>query len=374
MSIVFVWCYRCAFVYIIYHTIYSMGKTGKRIRQSKKYMRKSRKRVCKSNKKRGGGDDIEIGSILRINKTNYEVIEILPDGSTCKVYKVIKQHTDDIYAVKAIYKTNKLINAANHEMQILNYLEPNCSEFILCIKDHDFTNQRYNYIVTEYMDNDLLSSTTDVNARLVDKLCRAVITLHQLGIAHRDIKPENIAEKGDNIKIIDFGNAIHKDAYNPDAYTNAGTYAYVYPELNKSTPSFELLQQSDVWSLGITICNLLSGIYTYMFVNGGVMNIPEKKIPPLINNFIEFANNPEEYRQTHKLDNVNNQHADVFFNHIMQQADDLFAEGQKQGLYTIHLRELLKGDPKNQKIYVPSTVTQEYPLPVTAEIYIPTIL
>lgn len=47
MSTVFVWCYRYLFVYIIYHTIYSMGKTGKRIRQSKKHMRKSRKRVKK---------------------------------------------------------------------------------------------------------------------------------------------------------------------------------------------------------------------------------------------------------------------------------------------------------------------------------------
>uniref|UniRef100_A0A6C0KIU6 Protein kinase domain-containing protein n=1 Tax=viral metagenome TaxID=1070528 RepID=A0A6C0KIU6_9ZZZZ len=349
-----------------------MGKTGKKIRESKKRMRKTRKWVRKSNKKRGGGgSDIDVGSRIQINQTIYEVIKILPEGSTCKVFKVTENGTNELYAVKAIYKTNKLINAANHEMEILNLLKKHCSEFILCIKDHDFTNQRYNYIVSEYIDNDLLGSNTEVTARLVDQLCRAVIKLHQLGIAHRDIKPDNIGEKGNNIKMIDFGNAIYKNDYDPNNYTEAGTYSYIYPELYKtSSPSFDLLQQSDVWSLGITIFNLIYGIYTYMFVNGGIMNIPDLKIPPLIDKFIEFAANPTEYKEKNNLSKVLEQEADKLFNEIMVKADALFEQGKTEGLYTINLREILTGKPENQKIYVPSTAPFDS-LPVTAVTYTP---
>lgn len=239
----------------------------------------------------------------------------------------------------------------------------------MCVKEYDLTTNANDYlIVTEFLGTDLLTQLFNIDSKnylsIIDLLCKALVKLHQLGVAHRDIKLENImlTDKKE-IKIIDFGHSIMKSDYNTNNYEIAGTALYMYPGLSRIYhPDFELLQKSDVWSLGIAIFMLLLKNYPYTICNHAESN-DDKMIVKYMQEFMQFAKNPEQYGNNYKVEE---------FNHIMKQGDALFAEAKTRDLYTIDLRELLKGDPKNQKIYVPPSTSSSFTaLPVTAETYTP---
>jgi serine/threonine protein kinase len=94
------------------------------------------------------------------------------------------------------------------------------------------------------------------------QLLQAVAYCHNMGITHRDIKPANILQSASGtIKLSDFGSAIV--ASNVDETQVAGTPAYMPPEIldvigNKHL-SFEFGKAHDIWSIGCTVHELLTG-------------------------------------------------------------------------------------------------------------------
>jgi len=85
--------------------------------------------------------------------------------------------------------------------------------------------------------------------------------IHKSQFIHRDLKPDNIllASKGSSqIKIVDFGlSAVFRtaDVYN-NSYEKFGTLLYMAPEQAKSK---QYSKRVDMWAVGITMYNLLSG-------------------------------------------------------------------------------------------------------------------
>jgi serine/threonine-protein kinase len=129
------------------------------------------------------------------------------------------------------------------------------------------------YIVMEFLEGIDLSMWLEERGPLpvdqavdfVLQACEAVAEAHSFGIVHRDLKPSNLFvvrrnDGLDSIKVLDFG--ISKITGSGDmAGTNTqilmGTPLYMSPEQMRSSKDASF--QSDIWSIGITLYELIAG-------------------------------------------------------------------------------------------------------------------
>ncbi len=125
------------------------------------------------------------------------------------------------------------------------------------------------YYVTEFLEGKSLSQwildnpSPDLSeVRLIaEQIIKGLRAFHRKEMVHQDLKPENIMiDPHGNVKIIDFGCvqvAGLKEIYTPiQNKSMAGTANYIAPEL---FDGFEGTPRSDMYSLGITLYEMLSG-------------------------------------------------------------------------------------------------------------------
>lgn len=92
---------------------------------------------------------------------------------------------------------------------------------------------------------------------LIKKVCRALDFAHSRSVIHRDIKPANLMYTADKtIKITDFGIAVTAQMEKTPALEVMGTPSYMSPE---QTKGLELTKQTDFFSLGVVLFELLAG-------------------------------------------------------------------------------------------------------------------
>lgn len=105
--------------------------------------------------------------------------------------------------------------------------------------------------------------------QIVYACARALDYAHSQGVIHRDIKPSNIMLTVDNeVRIIDFGIALHRDADGSRIEGIAGSPSYMSPE---QVQSLELTPRSDLYALGAVMYELLSGFRP--FRGGNLMKL-----------------------------------------------------------------------------------------------------
>lgn len=125
------------------------------------------------------------------------------------------------------------------------------------------------FIVMEYVDgrelrqiagaSSELAPTIDQIIDYATQIARGLLAAHKKGIVHRDIKSSNIMVTDEGkIKIMDFGLArLSGKADLTKAGSTLGTTAYMSPEQIRG----EIVDhKSDLWSLGIVLFELLTGI------------------------------------------------------------------------------------------------------------------
>jgi serine/threonine protein kinase len=145
-----------------------------------------------------------------------------------------------------------------------------------CIEEDD----EYLNIVLEYVENGSLEQLVKrVGGKLTEGLTKIYIHqvlagldfLHSNGIIHRDIKGGNIlSTKDGHVKLADFGVAtmLSKDMDGPNKNMSfAGTPYWMAPEIILQSPRSKITCACDIWSLGCTVIELLTGSPPYYKLN-----------------------------------------------------------------------------------------------------------
>ncbi len=128
----------------------------------------------------------------------------------------------------------------------------------------------HSYLVMEYVAGSTLEAHSGVNnllplhkvVEIIFKCIRALEYAFQHGIIHRDIKPGNIllSARGET-KVSDFGASFQqRHGHTTTQITGIGSPAYMSPEQVRMEP---LTQQTDIYSLGVTMYRLLTGRLPY---------------------------------------------------------------------------------------------------------------
>ncbi|CAG9311781.1 unnamed protein product [Blepharisma stoltei] len=201
-----------------------------------------------------------------INFKSFTTLEELGSGSFGKVYKVIKNDTKHVYALKQLNKQflvkHKQLKYAVGECKILRYLS---HPFIITM-DYAFQTPKHLYMVLEYCPNGDLMTHLSERSRFAESVARfyiaetilAVEYLHSLDIVYRDLKPENILiDRAGHIRLADFGLA--KENVNPlnPAMSFCGSPAYLAPEMLSKTGSEK---SADVYGIGAILYEFLTGM------------------------------------------------------------------------------------------------------------------
>jgi len=199
----------------------------------------------------------------------YEGQKFLGAGAYGYVIKAQDKVTKELVAIKKLHKVEDIIDAKRilREIRILRTFK---NLNILELKDVIFIPNEEGfgevYLVTNLMQIDLYhliktkqALTDDHIQYILYQLLRALLYLHSANVIHRDLKPSNVlATEECDIQICDFGLARIIDFNAEENLTEyVVTRYYRAPEIMLS--SHEYSKAVDIWSLGCTIAELVTG-------------------------------------------------------------------------------------------------------------------
>lgn len=223
------------------------------------------------------------GSVASMVKEEFEnlragewrLVEEIGRGGMGTVYRAVR-HNDDFEIEAAVKILNRgfnspaLMDRFRRERQMLARLEhPNVARLL----DGGTTAAGLPYIVMEYVAGEPITRYCD-NRRLSVRerialflrVCEAVSCAHRNLIVHRDIKPDNILVTADGVpKLLDFGigKILDPTGEGDDLTSTAermGTPSWCSPEQIRGD---HIGVGTDVYSLGVVLCRLLTGYRPY---------------------------------------------------------------------------------------------------------------
>ena len=210
------------------------------------------------------------GDFVKINKspiTNFYSMELtLGTGGYGEVRRATHIASNALRAIKSIVISDcgeEEIEKLMKEVSILKLLD---HQNILKIYEV-YQNKSKIFIVTELCTGGELFDRIKQMSRFSEnqaakymlQIVSAVMHCHQRGIVHRDLKPENLLFENESpdasLKLIDFGTSRIIN-HEKKMKKLIGTYYYMAPEVIQG----EYDEKCDVWSLGIILYILLSGL------------------------------------------------------------------------------------------------------------------
>ncbi len=207
-------------------------------------------------------------------RNKYRIVSKLGQGGMGTVYKAFHVALEEYRALKVMDKQlagdSKFILRFRQEAQMTRRLRhPN----VVQVDDLDQAEDGCLFIAMELVEGASLRKTLDV-ARGPLPLARAIAiargvaealaTAHSLGMVHRDIKPDNIllardVHGRDIPKVVDFGLVAMREGSSLLSSRPLMTPAYASPEQWGGMKGSDLDGRADLYSLGITMYEMLTG-------------------------------------------------------------------------------------------------------------------
>lgn len=204
-------------------------------------------------------------------KERYEVQDKIGAGTYGSVHKAFDHKTQTLVAIKFLNDASTFDIFHKEARQLYDQIN---NRFVVKLLDHDLYSEKP-FIVLEYcLGGSLRSWVGQENpwqqiANALSCATSGLSEIHRLNGFHRDIKPDNLLITRDSetrlqvIKLGDLGLARIPTA-GTMTYSPGGTRNYMAPEvleamLNPNHVSYQYEPSADVYSLGITALELLTG-------------------------------------------------------------------------------------------------------------------
>ncbi|HXI00177.1 MAG TPA: serine/threonine-protein kinase [Sphingobacteriaceae bacterium] len=109
--------------------------------------------------------------------------------------------------------------------------------------------------------------TISESIKVADQLSNALAHCHKVSVKHGDIKSNNVKlnNKSGNYMLLDFGLSIMSDEQRRTSLRHAGAIEFMAPEQNEG----EMLLESDIYSFGIILFELVAGAVPFPLNNNG---------------------------------------------------------------------------------------------------------
>lgn len=202
--------------------------------------------------------------------SRYEIIKTIGHGGMADVYLALDTILNREVAIKILkadmscdpVSLERFSREANSSTKLSH---PNVVEIYDVGEDND-----KHYIVMEYVKGytlkQLIKRRGAIAPReavwMIKQLALALLEAHKNGLIHRDIKSQNVLIKDDGtVKLADFGIAVLNNSLQLTSKDSVlGSVHYLAPELAKGDSAS---MQSDIYSLGIVLYELLTGDVPY---------------------------------------------------------------------------------------------------------------
>ena len=209
----------------------------------------------------------------------YQVVRVLGQGGMGTVFEARHVRTGHRVAIKvlgsSLVQFPELVRRFEREARACGALSsPNAVK----VHDIDTTEDGTPYLIMELLAGSDLAGVIERGgpqpigraSRWLLDACHAIEEAHALGIVHRDIKPSNLfiadVEGTPIVKVLDFGIAkVRETSPKNVSLTHAaaplGTPQYMSPEQVRCAKDVDA--RTDVWSLGVTLYELVTGRTPY---------------------------------------------------------------------------------------------------------------
>jgi serine/threonine-protein kinase len=190
----------------------------------------------------------------------YQILERLGSGGFGAVYLAMDTLLDRKVALKVPHHQGDMQGLLQEPRIMASLKHPNIVELITVEQKDDLFFMVMEYVEGESLDRLIRRERTLPISRaleLATDICTAIGFAHSHQVLHRDLRPANILLTKDGVaKVTDFGTSrileLQKDGF---ARTRIGSPPYMAPEHFRGRAVF----QSDLWSLGITLYEMLTG-------------------------------------------------------------------------------------------------------------------
>lgn len=221
----------------------------------------------------------------------YRIVRPIGSGGMATVYLAERQigkvrQQVALKMIRPTFTTNdQMIRRFEHEREILASLDhPNIARLL----DIGSTEDGIPYLVMDFVEGERIDAYCDTREltvperlRLFCTACEAIQYAHTKDVIHRDLKPSNILITRDgSVKLLDFGIAkvLRQSGAEGTLMTQSGaalmTIEYASPEQIQGDT---IRPQSDVYSLGVLLYELLTGRRPYR-TEGQLMHVIARAI------------------------------------------------------------------------------------------------